>query len=340
MKKKPAQKRPRYMLFLIITTIIFLLLGAYLLFLKFGKATPAKQITYGVSYSPEYAEKLGFDSKKLFSKIVTELNFKQIRIPTYWDRVQPAENKYDFSEVDFMLEEAQKNGVEVLLVVGYKQPVWPECRAPKWAMEKPLTQKRESLLLYIEETVKRYKDHPAVFAWQVENEPLLLFGENCDPPSRDFLKKEVEIVRHLDSKKPIVITDSGELRGWVTPMQLSDIFGTTMYRSVYNPLVGTFNWPIPPIFYTLKSELVHKLFAPGNEKTIIVELQTEPWAQDALTLTPIDKQTSLFSVQKFKDNVEYAKGTGFDTIYLWGVEWWYYISERGHPEYLNYAKTL
>jgi len=28
--------------------------------------------------------------------------------------------------------------------------------------------------------------------------------------------------------------------------------------------------------------------------------------------------------------------TNFDEQYLWGVEWWYYLREKGHPEIWNF----
>jgi hypothetical protein len=150
-------------------------------------------------------------------------------------------------------------------------------------------------------------------------------------PDEDFLKKEVELVRILNGK-PIIVTDSGELGFWITPMKLSDIFGTTLYRKVYDKTFGYITYPYPSIFYNLKSTVVRALFAKNNQKTIIVELQAEPWLAK--------NGQSPFSVEDFKKNINYAKQTGFDTTYLWGVEWWYFMEKSGHPQYLEYAKSL
>ena len=47
------------------------------------------------------------------------------------------------------------------------------------------------------------------------------------------------------------------------------------------------------------------------------------------------------NLQQFKDNVEYAKETGFDTFYLWGSEWWYWMKTvNDQPEIWNEAKKL
>lgn len=77
-----------------------------------------------------------------------------------------------------------------------------------------------------------------------------------------------------------------------------------------------------------------------TKKTIISELQAEPWAKEALNATAVDKQLELFSVSDFADNINVAKGTGFDQAYLWGVEWWYFMKQQGYPEYLKFAKRL
>ena len=73
----------------------------------------------------------------------------------------------------------------------------------------------------------------------------------------------------------------------------------------------------------------------------MTELQSEPWLsmRDSSEGSP-QKQAQLFSLADFKANIEFAKKTGFDESYLWGVEWWYWIAEKGYPEYLDYAKVI
>jgi len=31
------------------------------------------------------------------------------------------------------------------------------------------------------------------------------------------------------------------------------------------------------------------------------------------------------NIVRFEDSINYAKRIGFDTIYLWGGEWWYWL---------------
>ena len=41
---------------------------------------------------------------------------------TYWEDTEKIRGSYDFSNIDWQLNEAAKNNVDVLLVVGRKQP--------------------------------------------------------------------------------------------------------------------------------------------------------------------------------------------------------------------------
>ena len=46
-----------------------------------------------------------------------------------------------------------------------------------------------------------------------------------------------------------------------------------------------------------------------------------------------------FSAERFKDRVEYGKGTGMKQAYLWGAEYWYYRDKVQHdPSLMNAAR--
>ena len=302
---------------------------------------PAKNISYGVSFSPTFAEYLDLDWKKTYLAVLDDLQIKHLRIPTYWTSVEKNQGKFDFTDDDFMLEEAQKRGVKVVVVLGIKQPRWPECHVPQWAQKLSINDRHEAALKYIKETVNRYKDNSAVYAWQIENEPFFYPYGDCPVPDLDFFKKEVTLVKGMD-KRPVIVSETGEWAPWIVQMQSSDIFGTTLYRDVYHFLTGYFTYPLTPGYYSLRSNFFRKFFAPNNQKTIIVELQAEPWfANNSPLSTPVDRQIEIFSEEKLEANLAFAKKTGFDEIYLWGVEWWYFMKEKkGHPEYWDYVKNL
>lgn len=321
---------------LIIVGIILVVSGLILINILTEKANLSQNVTFGVSYSPRYSEEFDLDPKLTFQDILENLNAKNIRLSAYWDEIEPSQDKFYFSELDWYIDQASKKSTQVTLAIGYKLPRWPECRQPQWLSN--LSYLRERQLIMLKATINHYEQNPAITAFQLENEPLLDFGV-CPTVNREYFKKEVSFVRSK-TKKPIIITDSGELRPWKTPIQLSDIFGTTLYRVVDTPWIGPFQYPLRPWFYRVKSDLVRKFFAPNNQRTIISELQAEPWARQSLTQIPIEDQITRFSMNQFRESADFARKTGFGEAYLWGVEWWYYLSSHGHPEYLNFAKTL
>lgn len=294
---------------------------------------------YGVTFSPYYAEKLGLNYMDVYQNILSDLNIKYLRIPVYWDLSEPGEGKFDFSATDRLLDLAQKNNVKVILAIGYKVPRWPECFEPDWAVKLDPPTHNKKLLDYLAHTINHFKDRNEITAWQIENEPLYDFGV-CKQIKPELLIQEVELVRKLD-RRPILITQSGEMRIGRVETSLADEIGTSIYRKVWNPKLGFIEYPIPPVFYSLKYLIVKTVFAPNSRGILITELQAEPWpAGTALTETPIPEQLKIFSLNDFKEVINYAGQTGFSNQYLWGVEWWYFMKLQGHPEYWEYAKTL
>jgi hypothetical protein len=312
-----------------------ILLGFMLILINIQQEKYLSQnVTFGLTFTPHYAESLGLNPRETYLSMLNDLKVKNLRLSAYWDDIEPVENKFTFTDLDWYIDQAEKNNAQVILAIGYKLPRWPECREPEW-LEEPSTKQvsnsfRQQQLTMLETVINHYENNPTITAFQLENEPLLDFGV-CPPHDRDFLHKEVNFVKSK-TQKPIIITDTGELRPWKTPMQLSDIFGTTLYRVVDSPWIGPFQYPLRPFFYRVKSDLIRTLFAQNNQKTIISELQAEPWG---------DKdQIDRFDIFRFKDTIEFSRRTGFTEVYLWGVEWWYYMNENNHPEYLNYSRTL
>lgn len=319
--------------------IILIVLGLYLLAYSSQKS-PNQQI--GVTFSTRYAKELGLDPQKTFDNITTDLKVKKIRLIVYWDEVETFPNTYQFHKMDYYLNQADESGAKVILVLGYKVPRWPECFAPPWVSGLTRDMRQAKILKLIKAEVEYFKKFPAILSWQVENEPLLRYGV-CDKASSltlKLLKKEIEIVKNQDSR-PVVVTDSGELSSWLNTLGLADNFGTTLYRQVWDKYLGNFQFPLPPAFYTLKDQLVRTILGKKGS-TYVMELQAEPWLPERKRADEmaLDEQLRLAPVSKLNEYILYAKQTNFSEIYLWGVEWWYYMDKLGHPEYLEYAKTI
>lgn len=296
-----------------------------------------RSIPLGVTFSIRYAQDIGLDWKETFIAMLDDLKIRQIRIPAYWDLIEKTEGEYDFSDLDWQLDQAEKRDAKVILVIGQKVPRWPECFIPEWA--KTDDAKRKEKLLEVEKLiVERYKDRKVIQNWQVENEPFLDFGV-CPKVDPALLDSEIANVKAVDANHPVVITDSGELSLWYKAASRADVFGTTMYREVYSEKMGHWRYPIGPNFFKLKKAILGMFVK--NSNSLVIELQGEPWVGGWTTAQPLDVQLASMNADILKDNVEFAKKTDFDQIYLWGVEWWYWMKvKQDNPTLWQQAKEL
>lgn len=327
-------KRKILLIILILLAGIFLL-GVYLVRQPEGVT---HQISWGVAFSKPFAQDLGLDWRKTYLALLDDLGTKKLRLPLYWQDIEPRPSQYLFNDYDWLIEEAQKRKVQLILVIGRRLPRWPECHLPDWALYLNEKSQQTRILDLLREIVERYKDKSNILAWQIENEPFLKFGE-CPPLDVRFLESEIALVRLLDPLRPIIVTDSGELSLWLPAVRRADIFGTTMYRVVWNKLTGQFKYPLPPKFFWLKANLVH-LFYPGK-KIIVSELQGEPWGPKLICETNLEEHFKSMNFEQFCDNIEYAKQVGFPEVYLWGAEWWYWLKEKHNiPEFWDYVQEL
>ena len=304
---------------------------------------PARaDMVLGVTFSPRYAESLGLDPHVTYERMLDDFQVEQIRLPVYWDLVEPAPGQFDFSSADSYIAAAERRGIAVTPAIGFKVPRWPECFAPAWATQFDLQQKRGAILDLLAAEVAHFRLFQNVSEWQVENEPLFSFGKCGDARvlTAAFLTEEVSLVHGLDSR-PVLITDSGEFSTWLPAQVVGDRFGSTLYRSIWFPGWGTLQYPFWPGAYAAKDHLVHAV-SGMREETVIAELQAEAWFEDqpSLTHVPVSLQAQAFPPTIIQDNVDYARQTGFAAAYLWGVEWWYWMEEQGYPEYIASARAV
>lgn len=306
---------------------VILAIAVFIVFLFFfaGSNEPKEGISWGVNFSYKHAENLSLDWRETYLALLDDLGVRKIKLITQWNLLEPEDDNFDFEEIDWQIKEAEKRNVEILFVVGMKTPRYPECHIPDWAYELETTNRQEEVLEFLRVAVERYKLSPAIRAWQVENEPLFPFGK-CPPADKEFLKKEVNLVKQLDSKRPVVVTDAGEFSFWFEVSKIGDIVGTTLYRKVWFKELGVYvSYPLPPVFYGRKARLVKKLF---RKEVINVELQAEPWGPVLLYDLPLEEQNKTMNLERFKDVISYAKRTGLGEFYLWGAEWWYWMKEK------------
>ena len=149
---------------------------------------------------------------------------------TSWDRIEPREGQFDWSFVDRLMDEAEKNGFTVVLGTG-------SCCPPHWLARKyPDVQavnkdgQKQHLLAtynwacidhpgyqeahraYLSALINRYHSHPALGYWQINNEPgypfvqergagnIFCYCENSRKAFQGFLQKKYGSLEALNEQ--------------------------------------------------------------------------------------------------------------------------------------------
>jgi hypothetical protein len=285
---------------------------------------------WGVSFSLHRCSELGLNKQRVFRFALKDLGFKRLRLMSYWNIHEPRQGEYNFSELDWQMDMTKEYGAKVSLCLGLKQPRWPEFHMPKWAENLDKKQWHEALLKYIEVVVKRYKNHPALESWQLENEALLKtfgHGTNIDF-DRSRIKKEYVLVKSLDKKHPVVMTlsDSWGIP-WFSPKP--DLYAVSLYRITMPKAKGAVYSKRPASFYKFRARLVKLL---KRRDLFIHELQAEPWFNRSIKDMSINEQLKQMSPNQLKQNLQFAQKSNISPAYLWGLEWWYWLKRHGHEQ--------
>ena len=325
--------------FLTIFVISFSISALGFAYFLIGIPKPAKNVEYGATFAPTVARGYGLDPKETLQAILDDLGIRKFRLIAFWDEIEKEKGTYDFSDLDWQIEAVSQNNGEIILAFGQKVPRWPECHLPDWAWEVSEQERQEKVLVLIKTIINRYQDNPSIKIWQVENEPFFFqsFG-HCPRQDSKFLDREIALARSLD-KKPVMLTSSGEMSLWIGEYGRGDIFGTSLYKYVYNRFFGYIKYRIPAIFYQRKVALLKLIF--GNKPIIVSELQAEPWIHsgEIKTSSPeIIRRT--MSPEKLTEIINYSKKCGFTENYFWGVEWWYWLKQNGDATYWEMVKEL
>ena len=328
-----------FKLVLKIVIVVLFLIGIALVAFNWPVKDMNENMVFGISFSQIQARALELDWKKTYIAMLEDLRPSRIRIGAYWDEIESERGQYDFSDLDWQLDEAAKRNTEVILAFGIKAPRWPECHIPEFYLENK-AEREAALLKYEKELVNRYKHRDNIPIWQVENEPFLAFGDCIEGAIDDqLLVREVKLVKELDDSRPIMTTDGGEFGDWYRAARRGDIFGSTLYRIIYKEPYKYFHYHLGPSYFRIKGGLTKIL--TGVDEIMISELQAEPWGPDWLPHMTIEEQYKSMSPEKLEEIVEYTKKTKFTEAYFWGVEWWYWMkATKDNDEMWETAKKV
>ncbi len=125
-------------------------------------------------------------------------------------------------DVKYFLEMSQKYGLKVIMNAGSGEAEWGyacDVRPPRW--QKPVWQSKA-----VRNWVNKWKNYPAIYAWDISNEAGLNFpnaNEGKDPKmllTYNQLKVAYSDVKGVDPDKPVMI----RMNGWVFYDYSSDFF--------------------------------------------------------------------------------------------------------------------
>ncbi len=313
------------------------------------QATP-EPVKVGFTFSERQAGYLDVSWRQAFEAAM-DLTPNLVRLGAYWDTIETAPGQYDFSDLDWMLDNMPQES-SVLLTVGMKAPRWPEFFLPAWLRTEVKTpdggdaaqdpRVREATLRFISEVVRHTRGRANITYWQVENEPLDPSGPRnwyIDPA---FLADEISLVRSLDAGRPIVVSmfvDTsplellppwhGQLRDRARSLvSLGDVLGLDVYpvRPIANSWIQiSLKWPV--WVWESRVRELQRLAQTAGKQTWISEAQAEPWLPARLAHT--DSAPAHYAAPGLTARtVDRLHADGFNTILLWGVEYWYMRAER------------
>jgi len=331
MKNKQKTILKQVVIGILIVFGLILVVGPFV----FSRQTAAEDIKYGATYSAMYADELGIDPLEGFEAVVKDLGVSMVRIPVYWDRIELERDVFEWDELDAMMDLADDRDIDVILAIGRRVPRWPECFSPDWALELAQSDLDTEQLQMVRAVVERYRDRESLLRWQVENEPFLKWFGECPDLDEAFFLQEVNLVRSLDRNTVIMTTASGEQSLWTNEAKLTDdMVGVSVYRTVHNPIFGYLTYPIPTWAYRAKAKLL------GETQVIVSELQAEPWFAREVGKYTVNEQLEIFDVHDLEKNLSYVENIGFPEVYVWGVEWWYFLKMNDKPELWEAGKMI
>ncbi|HYS96950.1 MAG TPA: hypothetical protein VEM94_01020 [Candidatus Dormibacteraeota bacterium] len=330
------------MKWLIVLIVLALVLGS-----EIWPQKPAPALV-GFSFSPLASEQAHSDPRADLARLLDATHPDVVRLPVYWELVQPTPEQLDFASVDEMLDviaehnQASPALVRVVLTIGARNFLFPELHQPAWAgpREQPnidAVQSATAYRKYFDASITRYRSSPLLYAWQVENEPLdkvVNAYTGYDVISDGQLAWEVAEAHRLDPGRRVVITSFNALNSTLdivqayTPQLLflvggpsghpnealaaGDAFGLDIYLD--GPYIPWRSFTTIALRSQWKQQSIAfwagRAHAQGKE-VWLTEMQAQPWGATE-TFTPADLLASA---------VDYRQEP-LDVALLWGVETW------------------
>ena len=167
----------------------------------------------GFSFSPRVAAEYGQSPRAALATLLDRFQPDLVRLPVYWDAVEPARGTFNFASVDDLLRVVARHNsattdrtTRVILVAGVRNMAYPEVWLPTWIAGQASDDLTGVLAdpdykRYLHDTFTRYAHHPLLAGWQVENEALddvlTTVTSESDIPA-DYLREEMAMLHAAD----------------------------------------------------------------------------------------------------------------------------------------------
>lgn len=308
-----------------------------------GRWRPHPSPVYGASFSVKYAEELGLDWQETLQALIHDMGIKNYRLKSYWDTIEKEQGIYEFTDLDWQMDEIANSNGTVSLSIGLRQPRWPECHPPDWYYDLSAEQKETALREFLTVVVERYKNHPALISYQLENEAMNNWFGACtdDDIDQARLDRAFNHVKSLDPNTPVWMSLSDQ-HGLPLNDPVPDKYGYSIYRVVWNNQTpgfeGYITYPTPVWYHRARMAFINHY---QNREVFIHELQLEPWAPEATINVSIAEQDKSMDLDQMSENVDFARKVGVPIIYTWGGEWWYWRKTvHDDPSIWEQARSL
>ncbi|MGH2457986.1 MAG: beta-galactosidase [Chloroflexota bacterium] len=338
---------------------------------------PRGSTRLGISFRPPQVEALGLEARPALQALLA-YPFQIVRLGAYWNRIEPAPGTFDWQELDWQVEAAERAGKSILLCVGaLKTFSYPEFFVPAHHLDRPLPEHtlvspttHPALLAaateLIARVVERYRSHPSIVAWQVEHEAVDPLGaEHSWRLAASFVEREVTTVRQLDPGRPIVLNGffHASLIGqvaqrWQTRDQgdslsvaqrLADVVGVDYYPRYALTRLGMKTLYLDGTASVWLRRRQRQLLAgahAGRWKLMVTEGQAEPW--EAVTVPPDPAGHGMSSclpeqvIHNYNAWLSRSREPNpLDAYLFWGAEYWLLRSRSGDASYLGaFARIL
>lgn len=344
--------------------------------LSWPHVEPLGPAVFGINYSCNYAEYLLLEEADqhvdddrpgreawcaaTLGELLRSTGARHVRLSVEWSQVEPTEGVYDFALLDALLAEAERHDARVLLTVGIKAQRHPEYYLPAWLLvrvEMPARNAvitddpsiREPALRMAAAVVRHAAASPAVDAWGAENEPYVPSKRaHWWRLGRPYVQSLAAVIRANDPlRRPVAINqgqhhlfDTFETR-WQEALEDADVLAVSLYPFRNFEVLG---WPVVvPITelgpFVPNYAAQRRAADTAGREYWITEMQAEPWIDDDPRLRGPDNPHPNLTHDKFRRNIEYARRTGAQRVYLWGAEWWLMQRQRfGDDSWLRQAQ--